>query len=182
MKIEAREEASKLISREELLRLLDYNQECGNFHWKVSHPGIPAGSLAGCVDKHSGYIKIGICGVQYSAHRLAWLYVNDRWPINQIDHINGNKADNRIGNLREVTNGQNQQNGSLRKTNSSGHKGVSWDKNTSKWIAYICCDNKQYNLGYYLTIAEAVAARTAGEKILHGEYARSALPQPEVKG
>ena len=101
----------------------------------------------------------------HKAHRLAWFYVYGSWPNDQIDHINRNKTDNRIANLREVTNKQNQQNASKRSDNTSGHPGVSWYKRDSKWQARIKHNQKDTHLGYFENLEEAIAARKAAEKL-----------------
>ncbi len=80
---------------------LDYNPETGEFVWMQNKQGVRIGDRAGC-ETSGGYIVITIEGTRYMAHRLAWLYCVRRWPIYGIDHINGNRADNRIVNLQDV--------------------------------------------------------------------------------
>jgi hypothetical protein len=91
--------------------------------------------------------------------------VHGVWPEDQIDHINRDRADNRIENLREVTNKQNQQNRSTNSDNTSGHTGVSWYKPYSKWRAQIKHNHKVIHLGYFTNIEDAIAARKAAEKL-----------------
>ena len=148
-----------------LRELLHYDPETGIFTRKVrTSPRVKAGDIAGS-QGGGGYLLIRVCSRKYQAHRLAWLYVYGEWPEDQIDHINRDRADNRIANLREVTNKQNQQNASKRSDNTSGYPGVSWYKLDSKWAAKIRHNQKLIHLGCYNAIEEAVAARKAAEKL-----------------
>jgi hypothetical protein len=119
-----------------------------------------AGSVNG-----EGYLLIKLQRRSYKAHRLAWLYVCGVWPEDQLDHINRNRSDNRISNLREVTNKQNLQNAGKYSHNTSGHSGVSWHKQRSKWVAQIKHNHKVIHLGYFTNIEDAIAARKAAEKL-----------------
>lgn len=101
--------ASSILSAKRLREILDYNPETGIFTWKVmlAHrrkPGDVAGSLT------HGYIEIGIENHSYRAHHLAWLYIHGELPQGMIDHIDGNRVNNAIANLRIATNQQNSQN------------------------------------------------------------------------
>ena len=134
-----------LISADELRRIFDYDPETGHFTWVVkTHPKVTIGKIAGRRDR-KGYIEIKVHNRFYRAHRLAWLYVYGEWPRDQIDHINGVRDDNRISNLREATSAQNCSNKGMSKNNTSGFKGVSWYKPTSKWGARI----RDKHLGYF---------------------------------
>ena len=162
--------SDQIIARPELtveyLRsVLDYDPATGVFTWKVrTSRRVKVGDVAGCQSGH-GYLRIAVQSRLYKAHRLAWLYVYGAWPKDQLDHINRNRSDNRISNLREVTNKQNGQNASKRSDNTSGHPGAYWDKRRSKWVAQIAHNQKQIHLGYFTNIEEAVAARKAAEKL-----------------
>jgi hypothetical protein len=140
---------------EQLKDTLDYDADTGVFVWKIRpSKAVRAGDVAGCVEKRIGYITIGIAGRVYKAHRLAWLYVYGSWPKGLIDHINGNKADNRIDNLRDVFADGNSQN--VRKPNrrnKSGFMGVIWYQN--KWRASMSVNGKSKWLGDYSTPEEA---------------------------
>ena len=156
--------AGKILTQERLKELLHYDQETGVFKRKTTQANnAKAESIAGCVNKKLGYVIIGIDNKQYYAHRLAWFYVNNTWPENQIDHINRNKTDNRIKNLREVTHAQNRQNIGLKNNNKSGATGVFWYANRNKWIAYIRCNGKRHSLGYHVNFQDAVKARKIAE-------------------
>ena len=99
------------LTAEWLRAVLDYDPKTGLFHWRIDRGGRKAriGALAGSFDA-TGYIQIMIDGKNYKAHRLAWLYVTGNWPIGDIDHLNGERANNRWSNLREATKSINQQN------------------------------------------------------------------------
>lgn len=160
----------QMLSHSYLTEVLDYNAETGKFVWKKPashqmHPGDEAGT-----QNASGYVFICVGGVRYKAHRLAWFYHYGEWPSDetpQIDHINGNRADNRIANLRLVTKVKNSRNLKIRISNTSGYPGVFLIKATGKWRAYIgngC--GKYISLGRYNTREEAIAARKQAEKKL----------------
>ena len=121
------------INQEQLKELLHYDPETGVFKWKDTFGRrAKQGAIAGCL-RDNGYIYIKTRQKQYRAHRLAWLYTHGKFPEDQIDHINGIKNDNRIINLRAVSDKENSRNLSLRKDNVSGHIGVSWDTEKNKW-------------------------------------------------
>jgi hypothetical protein len=101
------------------------------------------GEIVGCLDKSTGYIKLGIGLKVYHAHRLAWLYTYGHLP-KYIDHINGIKHDNRLCNLRDCTNSENMRNSKIRSDNTSGVKGVSWDITKQVYITQIWLNNKKY--------------------------------------
>jgi hypothetical protein len=138
-----------------LRMILDYSRDTGVFVWKINRSkAVKAGHIAGCREKRIGYITIGVDGKVYKAHRLAWLYVHLEWPDGLIDHINGDKSDNRIENLRVVAADGNSQN--VRKPNrrnKSGFMGVIWFQN--KWRATMSLNGKSKWLGDYSTPEEA---------------------------
>jgi len=143
-----------ILTQECLKELLHYDPDTGIFTWKVSKGASRAGAVAGFLNK--GYSRIRIDGNYYSSHRLAWLYVNNIWPDDQIDHINGIKLDNRICNLRMATNAENQQNYHLPKANNkSGFLGVSLHKPSKKFMATIRINGIKKNLGYFSSAEEA---------------------------
>lgn len=162
----------ELITAIKLREILKYTPETGVFIWKVSASNcIKSGDVAGT--QINGYCYIRVLGRKYAAHRLAWLYVYGEWPIQQIDHINRNRSDNRICNLRTATVAENAQNTSLPDRNTSGHKGVSWNKSVQKWRAYIEHQRKQIHIGYFSDINKAVSARVEAELIFHPFSANS---------
>ena len=163
------------LSHEYLTNALDYNPETGVFIWKnpVAN-NIKPGMLAGTLNKN-GYVCIILKRIQYLAHRLAWFYVYKQWPSIeawQIDHIDGNRANNAIRNLRTTTNMKNAQNHCLYASNTSGATGIYFDTKAIKWRAFIKNNvydtkrkvNKLLYLGTFDTFEEAVKARKEAEK------------------
>lgn len=152
---------------------LKYDQNTGNFHWLLAPSNsIRVGSVAGCRNE-VGYIRIQVCGKQYYAHVLAWLFMTGTWPECEVDHISTNKSDNRWRNLRAATESQNRMNQGLRSNNSSGYKGVSWNKAAQKWCARCKVNLKEHLLGYFDDPVEAASAYQAFAKIHHGEFYRA---------
>ena len=158
-----------MLSAESVNEVLAYDRGTGKFAWRKGvrnrNSGKPAGTLA-----KNGYIEIAIGGKKYRAHRLAWLLVFGETPACDIDHIDGNKANNRIENLRLSTRAQNKWNVGITKRNKSGYKGVSWCKQKNKWRATIRINNVQRNIGFYSDIEEAGRAYRNMAIMLHGEY------------
>ena len=145
---------------------MHYDYQTGAFTWRVHAGNRLSNSVAGSIGKR-GYSDISVDGKNYRAHRLAWLYMHGNFPIGVIDHINGIKSDNRLINLRDVTNAKNLL--SWRKVssnNTSGFLGVS--KNHDGWRAEINVNVQKINLGTYATKEEAsiayVAAKLFNEK------------------
>lgn len=120
-----------------------------------------------------GYIGVKIGRRYYLAHRVAWLLVHGDWPKGHLDHINGDRADNRMANLREATHAENLHNRGRNKNNTSGYKGVSLHRSTGKWDARIMVNRKQVYLGIYETQEDAHAAYTSAAAKLHGTFART---------
>lgn len=155
------------LTQEELKQLLSYNPEDGQFtRLKTTASNAVKGSVAGHVDSR-GYVKIRINGREHSAHRLAWLYVYGWFPAGQIDHVNRNKSDNRITNLREVTISENAQNIGLKRSNKSGYTGVRWNIKRAKWVAHIKVDGQFRHLGCFNTLDAAADARRSAELAYH---------------
>lgn len=152
------------IMLDELKTRLNYNPVTGVFKWRPL-PGINGrgGQRAGTLNE-KGYRIILLCGKLQRAHRLAWLYTYGVFPNDQIDHINRDRDDNRIENLRDVTGHQNQQNSGIRKNNSTGAKGVTWHKTNQGYAAQITRNGTNHYLGTYPTVAEASAAYDQAER------------------
>ena len=148
-----------MLNQTKLKEILDYSQTTGVFVWKTKvNRRVRVGGKAGSYDK-DGYVKIKIDKKDYRAHRLAWLYIHGCWPTDQIDHINRIKDDNRIENLRDVTQQQQQFN--------TKAKGYFWDKQRGKWQARIMVNIKMKYLGRYDTEEDARAAYLAAKEKLH---------------
>ena len=147
---------------ERLCEVLSYDQETGCLRWTVSRR---AGNLAGYVDA-GGYRQIKIDGRMYLAHRLAWLYVHRRWPVAEIDHMNGLRDDNRLANLREVTHSENLQNQRrARRDSKTGLLGTS--PKGRKFQATIKLNGKARHLGYFDTAELAHEAYIDAKRRLH---------------
>jgi hypothetical protein len=156
----------------DLREYFNYDPETGLITWaKKRAYKNPAGSRAGAIDRTTGYIRLGLAGRLYYAHRVAWYLAHGEWPPEQIDHINGVRTDNRLTNLRLATKGQNAINRGPTCRNSSGVPGVRWDRKYSRWYARICANGVNKHLGTFATFDEAVAARKRAEAIHHGEFA-----------
>jgi len=147
-----------LLTQDRLKQLLWYNPCSGNFRSCRTYKVV--GTL-----RKDGYIKISVNNRSYLAHRLAWLYVNGEWPTGQIDHINHDRSDNRISNLRDVDNRENHKNETLSSNNTSGVIGVYWKKSTGKWWAGIKVDGRMIHLGYYEYKTDAISARLGAERL-----------------
>jgi len=153
------------LTQEGLKDFLSYDAVTGNFYFTKTRGGKTEGERAGRIRK-DGYINIRIAPKCYLAHRLAWLYVYGEWPTNVIDHINGIKSDNRICNLREVTQTQNKQNTKKATVkNRVGMQGVSRCGN--RFWSRIKSDGKFNYLGMYDTPEEAHQAYLTAKRELH---------------
>lgn len=155
---------------------LTYSPGTGEFIWKRTvSKKMKKGALAGS-RKGYPYKRIRINGVAYLSHRLAWMYMYGALPLGALDHVNRCKTDNRIENLRVVTNSENSQNQGLSKKNASGYRGVFWRKDRSYWVARIKKNRKTTNLGRFSAKEEAAKAYSLAASILHtiNPYARGA--------
>jgi HNH endonuclease len=156
---------------ERLKYLLEYYPESGHLVWRITSGRSKAGEQTGCLHVH-GYLLVGIDGKVYKSHRLAWAIFYGYWPISQLDHANGDRADNRICNLREATNSQNGWNCKVRKHSKSGIKGLRWNPQRKKWEAEIRANHQRFRLGRFDCLGHALKTRAAAVKQHHGEFAR----------
>ena len=146
------------LSHAQLKDALHYDALTGVFTWlKPTSNRVKAGARADNVG-NMGYVRVGIKSKRYLAHRLAWFYTHGVWPENEIDHINRNRQDNRLANLRCATSKENKRNTGVRSNNSSGITGVSWDKRRSLWRAQTRINNEKVYLGIFKTKEEAATA------------------------
>jgi hypothetical protein len=146
---------------------LDYDPEAGVFRWSKSN-NKRAGLVAGTLHK-GGYRRIYFYGVSYAEHRLAWAFTYGKWPENFIDHINGQRTDNRIANLRDVTRNENMQNQARPQVSnkSTGLMGATFNRAANKYAAQIGVHGKKIHLGCYDTAIEAHQAYVAAKAKYH---------------
>lgn len=159
---------SKTLTAERLREVLHYDPVTGFLTRKIK-------LVANASDSENiklsgrGYIYMHVEGHRYSAHRLAWLHVHGRWPKNMLDHINGNRSDNRISNLREADATLNRENQHAARSDnlSSGVIGVHWSEYHKKWKAHIRVGGRLRHLRYCSTVEEASSVYLAAKRRLH---------------
>lgn len=158
------------LTQARLKELLHYDPETGRFTRRVSRGGYAVGSRAGTTTGR-GYLILCVDRKCYLAHRLAFLYMTGSWPPAEVDHINRDPSDNRWENLRLATRQENSWNIGLRGDNTSGHRGVSWDKENEKWQARGARDGRRVHLGRFESLEEAAAATRKWREDNFGEFA-----------
>ena len=156
----------KAIDQDYVLSAFDYQD--GQLIRKIGRIN-EVGSIAGCVHKGTGYIHIKIKAKAFKAHRLIFLYHYGYFP-EFVDHIDGNKQNNRIENLREASKQENSQNQKVRWTNSSGVKGVSWHKVNKKWKVALCKNYRSYYFGTYEDKELAELVSMEATDLLHENF------------
>lgn len=134
--------------------------------WSSKNEGRPSGTMCS-----GGYLRTNITfngrRKSYANHRIIFALFNDKWPPDQIDHIDHNKTNNLISNLRCVNQSDNQKNATKRSDNKSGVTGIYWHKGKGKWCAEISSENKKIYIGSFKEMADAVAERKACELIFN---------------
>jgi len=155
----------KLPSVETLLEFFIYDKKTGKLFNQKKRKGTTYEQEAGFIT--NGYRELALNNKRYLVHRLIWKIETGKDPRNSIDHINGDKLDNRFSNLREVSHKENTRNQKMRSTNTSGIMGVSFDKHANKWMAHITVNGKFIFLGRFKDKEEAAKSRKKAE-ILHG--------------
>ena len=161
-----------------LNELFEYGKETGKLYWKVTRQRGNVGDEVGC-DNGRGYLVTRINNKNYKVHRVIFLMHKGYLP-KTLDHVNGDRADNRIENLRAVTRSQNQHNRKLNKNNTSGYKGVSFDARLKLWKASICLEGKRIHLGSYKTLEEADSVVRKAREELHGIFAHHGDCEPVI--
>lgn len=152
-----------MITQAILKENLNYDSHTGIFSWKKSNNGrIKVGDVAGS-ETTKGYLHIGLKGKIHKSHRLAWLYVYGSMPTKEIDHIDGDKLNNKISNLRQVSRSENMKNVKVRKNNTSGFCGVYWKGELNKWMVLIQSFGKTKYIGIFSDLSDAVKARIDAE-------------------
>ena len=177
----------ELLQPELLRKLLRYEPSTGKIFWKkrseLFFENDGRSSAHRCSNWNSryaeteaftakdrgGYFRGQILKKSYSLHRVAWALHYGKWPIGQIDHINGNPEDNRILNLRDVSQTENARNQKLHVDSSTGYVGVTFRKLANKWRAQIRAEGKNKHLGYFDNMNDAIDARKSAET-LHGYH------------
>lgn len=166
----------KKLSAEYVRSILDYDPKTGHLHWRprntfsIGWNTRWVGAVAGFLVK--GHLQIQIDGANYYAHRLAWLHFYGTWPLEQIDHINRDRRDNRINNLRLANHAENCRNKGMQRNNTSGYTGVSFEHQRGLWRARITRDKKALFDAFFETAEEASVAREAALESVHGRFAR----------
>jgi hypothetical protein len=160
------------LTQERLKELLDYDPETGVFTWRKRKGGARAGKKAGCVC-HYGYIVIRIDDRLYRAARLAWFYTFGHWPHGVVDHIDSNRKNDRLENLRVTSQRNNTRNTRMHKDNKCGYKGVFQGRAKGRYYAQICVNGKRRHLGTFDCPREAHAAYVEAARKHYGEYARA---------
>jgi hypothetical protein len=147
-----------MVTRQRIAELLEYDPTSGCLTWKVTRSRKAlVGSIAGSVTR-KGYRAVTIDGKPYLVHRLVWYYVYGYWPI-EIDHIDRNKLNNKIDNLREVDRCTNNQNKPVYATNTSGTPGIHWHRPTNRWEVIIQRNNTKHYLGTFHELEDAIRVR-----------------------
>lgn len=157
-----------MITQEYLRSIFDYQD--GHLLWKNSRHKSRQGMFAGCIDAKNGYRRIQLHGKLYQGHRLIFMWHHGHMP-DEVDHIDRNRLNNRIENLRSATRADNAKNLGINKANKSGVTGVYWNKVLCKWHAQIRVQAKTKHIGFYSDLAEAAAARKEAEMKNFGEFA-----------
>ena len=156
---------------QELLSALLKHQQDGRLLRKVTtNPRAPAHTYSGSPNK-AGYLRTRVLGRLYYNHHLVWFLHHGAWP-SALDHINGDRADNRLENLRICNQQQNMHNACRRSGSETGVKGVNWRAAKNKYRARIVVDRKEISLGHYDTLEEARRAVEQARTKYHGEFAR----------
>jgi len=158
--------------------LLTAFQDVGNtVRWKVRKKGVRIGHEVSCRDGR-GYLTVTVNGRGINVHRVLWIMRNGPIPQGmQVDHIDGDQLNNLPKNLRLVTSAGNNRNRRRQRNNTSGVKGVTWNKACGKWQAQIEVDLKAYYIGLFDDLDDARAAIVAAREVLHGEHANHAFLQ-----
>lgn len=165
----------KHVTHERLLELMHYDPVTGVFTRKKQMGRFPPGQKVGTLNK-AGYLYCRIDCIDYGMHRLAWFYVTNVWPTQDIDHINGQSSDNRIENLRHVTRQTNMENQVRANCKSkSGVLGVSKCSDRNRWVAQIKVNGKGINLGRFRSLHDAEQAYKEAKEKLHAGFVKERL-------
>lgn len=174
-----RTEKLPLPEQHELLKLFSYEPNTGMLIRLVSNNGNRSGSIVGWLNR-LGYLKTGIAGRHYMTHRIIWKMVTGCEP-DDVDHLDGNRANNRWDNLRSISSSENAKNRGHQRNNTSGVQGVSWVSSRRCWVASISIKGKDRTLGRFKAFSDAVEARHEAEMVFqfhpnHGSKGRPLYP------
>lgn len=172
------------VTHSHLAQIINYDPDTGRLIW-LPRPAFffrsnancnawnarYAGTLAFTSLDRKGYLIGSIFGTNYRAHRIAWTLHTGNWPACLIDHINGDRADNRFSNLREATIDENSRNRRCMAGSTSQFLGVSRDRKNGRWRAQIQHDGRKHFIGFYQSESDAAAAYQAEAKRMHGAFA-----------
>lgn len=158
------------LTAERLREVLSYDPSTGVFRWRFARGNAAAGDVAGSPET-KGYIRIAVDGRRYKAQVLAWLYVTGTMPAKQVDHHDGDHANNCWLNLREATNAQNCANQRRPRSNKTGFKGVSLAPG-GRFVAGIKVDYRRITIGTFDTAEQAASAYDAAALKHFGQFAR----------
>lgn len=170
------------LSSKALRHIFHYDCMSGEIYWKnVYRYNSRKGGYVKCVNSsfigktvfnniRNGYLVDIVFGKHCTSHRLAWALHYGEWPLEYIDHINGDKSDNRIYNLRLASASENGYNRTRNKNNTSGFKGVTWCKKIMKWKSSIMKDRKRIHIGVFSSVNEARDAYVRASIEICGEF------------
>lgn len=161
-----------MLSIDEIKRLLTYNPDDGSFVWNID---ISSRAMKGCIAGTlvNGYLCITIKNNRYQAHQLAYAITKGEWPDSLIDHKDCDTSNNRWLNLRKATNSQNAYNSTISSRNTTGIKGVSFDKSRGLYRARIDVDGKAIRLGRFDTLEQAELVIIEARRLYHKEFANN---------
>ena len=160
--------SSTKLTAERLRAVVHYDPETGKFTRLVRLAQRHKAGDDACHATANGYQRVGIDGERHLAHRLAWLYVHGTWPEHHIDHVNGDRSDNRLANLRDVPQSINLQNRRKPQAdNKSGYLGVYWERGAKRWRSRVQLNGKAHEVGLFDDPAVAHAAYLTKKRALH---------------
>lgn len=169
-----------MLTVESLREIFTHDPVSGFLYWKVSTGArSKVGGRAGMVKLvgKQRYLTVGVLGAKPVIHKIIWALHYGQFPTGEIDHINGNREDNSIGNLRDVSRSENNRNARPRIDNKSGIRGVCWNNKKQRWIVQIGLDRKVHQVGGYMDFFDACCSRKSAE-IQLGYHANHGRHQP----
>jgi hypothetical protein len=155
---------------EEITNRFEYKN--GKLFYKTNTFKENAGKEAGCINK-VGYKVVTVKGKTMLVHRIVWLMHYGNLPT-YIDHIDGDKLNNCLSNLREASKSENSRNSKIKTTNKSGYKNVSWCKVNKKWAVQLTINYKNNHFGKYKNLKIACVIAELARHKYFGEFARNA--------